>query len=300
MNKRKFNQFQGTGVALVTPFDKKGNIDFVSFEKLIEHVVGNKVSFVLLSGTTGESPVISSEEKKQLKEVLVRTVRKRVPVMLGMGGNNTSELVGSFEKMNFDGIDAVLSVCPYYNKPSQEGLFQHYSQVAEVSPVPVLLYNVPGRSVINIEPETTLRLADACPNIFGIKEATDNLDHVMKLIKQKPKDLLVTAGDDALAIPLISLGANGLISVMANAFPKEFSEMVNYALVSDFEKARKIHYRLHDLMQGLLSVGNPGGIKAVLDVMGIVPNHFRLPYVPVSKEKYKQISVLVEKYLTNP
>ncbi|MFH0896333.1 MAG: 4-hydroxy-tetrahydrodipicolinate synthase [Bacteroidota bacterium] len=299
MSKLKSHKFRGAGVALVTPFDKKGSIDFLSMEKLIEHVIKNKIDFVLLSGTTGESPVITSEEKKELKEFLVKTVKKRVPILLGMGGNNTAELLSSFKKMNFDGIDGVLSVCPYYNKPSQEGLFQHYKAVSEVSPAPVILYNVPGRSVINIEPETTLRLADACPNIIGIKEATDNLDHVMKLIKQKPDGFLVTAGDDALALPLISIGADGLISVMSNAFPKEFSEMVNLALNNDFDKARKIHYKLHYLMQGLLSVGNPGGIKAILDILQIVPNRFRLPYVPISKEKYKELSVLVEKYLTN-
>ncbi len=282
-------KFIGTGVAITTPFKANNEIDINSLYKQIDHVIGGGINYIVLFGTTGESPTISYKEKQEVATKVADYVAARVPLVIGFGGNNTIELVNEISNFDFKGFDAILSVSPYYNKPNQDGLYAHYSEVCKVSPLPIILYNVPGRTVINIAPATTIRLTKEFKNIIAIKEATDNLDHVMELISQKPKDLLVIAGDDALAIPFISLGAVGAISVISNAFPKEFSDMVQYALKNDYEKARCEHYKLLPLMHTLLQSGNPAGIKVAVNTLGLCEYKFRLPVFGVNDVLFEKI-----------
>lgn len=279
-------KFSGAGVALATPFLNNEEIDFDSLAHQTEHVINGGIDYIVLFGTTGESSTISYEEKQLAVKEVARIINSRVPLVVGFGGNNTRELIAGISAFNFTGVDAILSVCPYYNKPNQDGIYGHFKAVCNASPVPVILYNVPGRTVINMEPETTIKISGDCPNVTGIKEATDNIDQVMDIISRKPEKLLVIAGDDALALPFMALGADGAISVIANAFPEEFSSMIHYAASGDFGKARELHYKLLPLMQILLRSGNPAGIKAVLSNLGLCENHFRLPVHPVNKNLY--------------
>ncbi len=287
------NKFIGTGVAIVTPFTQEKNIDFPALEKLIEYLISNNVDYLVVLGTTGESVTLSKEEKKDILCFVTEKVNKRVPVVAGFGCNNTSDLVKQIDGQDFTNIDAVLSVAPYYNKPTQEGLYQHYKAVAEASPAPVFLYNVPGRTGSNILPETTLRLAEI-DNIIAVKEASGSIAQITKIIKNKPDDFLVISGDDAMTIPLIAMGGSGVISVAANAIPKEFSEMVQAALKYDLNKATGIHYKLMDLMAALFAEGNPGGIKAALSAINKIENVLRLPLVPVSDKTYSLIEKLMK------
>ncbi len=289
MQNQKQHKFSGVGVAIATPFLSNGLMDYESLAKQTEHVIRGGIDYIVLFGTTGESPTILFEEKKETVKQVLSMTKGRVPLVLGFGGNDTMELVKQIKAFDFLGIDAILSVCPYYNKPNQDGIFHHYKAICEVSPVPVILYNVPGRTVINMEADTTIRIAKECHNVIAIKEATDNLDQVMDLIERKPEHLLVIAGDDALALPFMSLGADGAISVIANAFPEEFSGIVHAAAKGDFSLARKNHYYLLPLMKILLKSGNPSGIKAVLSCMGLCGNHFRLPVFQVNETLYKAI-----------
>jgi 4-hydroxy-tetrahydrodipicolinate synthase len=286
------NKFKGTGVAIVTPFHKDGNIDFASLEKLIEHQINGKINYIVALGTTGESATLNKNEKNAVTRFIVEAVNKRVPIILGMGGNNTQEIINSMKSADFEGIDAVLSVSPYYNKPPQKGIFLHYKTIASVCPLPMIIYNVPGRTGSNITAETTLKIANETENIIGIKEASGNLDQCMKIIKNRPKGFLVISGDDNLTLPMIALGADGVISVVANAFPAEFSEMVSLCLAGHFKKALEIHYKFTDIINALFAEGSPGGIKALLDQKGLCKNHFRLPVVGVSKTHYNSISQL--------
>jgi 4-hydroxy-tetrahydrodipicolinate synthase len=288
-----FNKFIGTGVAVVTPFKKSGAIDFDAFKNILNYVISGHVEFIVVLGTTGEASTLSKHEKKALIEFSVETINKRVALVVGIGGNSTSEVVLNIHGTPFKGIDAVLSVCPYYNKPQQEGIFQHFKIIAESSPVPVILYTVPGRTSSNISASTTLKLATEVPNIIGIKEASGNLDQIYQVLKNKPENFLVLSGDDGLTLPLIAAGANGVISVVANAFPKEFSEMVRWGIKGDFVEARKIHYLLLDFINSLFLDGSPSGIKAALEIMGLCQNLVRLPLVPVNKEVHSQISSLI-------
>lgn len=290
------NKFKGTGVAIVTPFHKDGSINFASLEKLIEHQINGKINYIVALGTTGESATLNKDEKNAVTRFIVDTVDKRVPIVLGIGGNNTQEVINNINSTDFEGIDAILSVSPYYNKPSQKGIFLHYKTIASVSPLPIILYNVPGRTGSNITAETTLKLANEIKNIIGIKEASGNLDQCMKIIKNRPKGFLVISGDDNLTLPMIALGANGVISVVANAFPAEFSEMVNLCLSGHFKKAQELHYKHTDIVNALFAEGSPGGIKALLDQMGLCNNYFRLPIVGVSKTHYNTIAQLVSNY----
>lgn len=292
-------KYQGTGVALVTPFQQNKEIDFHALERLINHVVNGGVEYLVVQGTTGESVTVSKEEKREILNCVIQTNASRRLVVYGFGSNNTRELVKDIEKFNFEGVEAILSVCPYYNKPSQEGIFEHFKAVSNASPVPVIIYNVPGRTVVNINPETTIRLAEECPNIIGIKEATDNIDQVMKLVRRKPANFAAVGGDDALALPLISCGLTGVISVLSNAFPAEFSEMVRQTLAGNMVKARNLHYGLIDIMETLLTMNNPAGIKAVLNILGIIDNNLRLPLMPVSKEQYQKLEPLVKNFINN-
>ena len=284
------NKFKGTGVAIVTPFNKNNEIDYVSLQKLVEHVIDGGVNYIVLFGTTGEAPTIIIQEKQEAVKKVAGFINKRVPLVLGFGGNFTENLIKDIKSFDFSGVDAILSVCPYYNKPNQDGIYSHFAAIANATTIPIILYNVPGRTIVNIEPNTTIKLANTFKNIIGIKEATDNLDHVMGLINNKPEDFIVVAGDDALALPFMSLGADGAISVIANAMPSYFSSIINEVAKGDYDKARDNHYKLLPLMHALLKTGNPSGIKAVLNEMKLCENIFRLPVHPANKE---QIELLV-------
>lgn len=287
--------FSGTGVAIVTPFRKDGSIDFKSLEKLIEHLIKGKVEYIVALGTTGESATLNKEEKVAVAGHILDVVEGRIPVVVGIGGNNTAEVIHCLEHYEMDRMAGILSVSPYYNKPTQEGIFQHYKAISNASSLPIILYNVPGRTNSNISAETTLRLANECDNIVAIKEASGNFAQIMRIIKYKPKDFQVISGDDLITLPLIAAGADGVISVVANAYPKDFSEMVRLALKGSIADARKLHYKLTDITDLLFADGNPGGVKAALEIMGICTNNLRLPLVPVNKRIYTMIQEEVKK-----
>jgi 4-hydroxy-tetrahydrodipicolinate synthase len=287
------NRFKGTGVALVTPFHKQGTIDFNSLEKLVEHTITNGVNYLVVMGTTGESATLSKEEKNAVLQFVVETANKRLPIVLGVGGNNTQEVINKLRTNPLDGVDAILSVVPYYNKPQQKGLYLHFKSIAAASPLPVILYNVPGRTSINLKAETTVTLASEFSNIIGIKEASGNLEQIMEILRQRPKDFLVISGDDLLTLSLLALGADGVISVTANAFPKEFTELVQFGLKGDVKKAREIHFRLFEIITTLFADGSPAGIKAALEIMGFISNNLRLPLVKVEKNIYNQLNTLI-------
>lgn len=287
-------QFRGTGIALVTPFNEDGSIDFESLEKVIEHDIKGGVEYLVSLGTTGESATLNKEEKLEVLRFTAKVVNKRVPLVAGFGGNDTRELVEAIKSFDFEGYDALLSASPYYNKPTQEGIYQHYKAVAEASPVPVILYNVPGRTSSNITAETTLRLARDFKNVIAVKEASGNFDQVMQIIKHRPEGFLVISGDDLITLPLIAAGADGVISVIGNAIPGDFSEMVRLALKSDFAAARKLHYKLTDLTNLLFAEGNPGGVKAVLQLLGIGTDQVRLPLWRISKELTNKLKAELE------
>ncbi len=276
--------FTGTGVALITPFRRgQETVDFTKLEGLIENIIASGVDYIVALGTTSESATMTESERAAVQEFIVETVNNRVPIMLGMGGNNTLSLTDSLARTNFEGISAILSVAPYYNKPNQRGLIAHFRSVAEASPVPVVIYNVPGRTGVNISAETTLTLAKECPNIIGIKEASGNIQQAMEILRNRPDGFRVISGDDAITCPLIAMGADGVISVIANAMPKETSDMVRFALKGDMKKALPLHYRLLPLMNAIFEEGNPTGIKALLEVQGMIYNVLRLPLVKASK-----------------
>ena len=287
--------FTGTGVAIITPFRNDCSIDFKSLEKLVEHVISGGVDYIVVLGTTGESVTLSKDEKKAVVNFMTDTVDKRIPVVVGVGGNNTQEVLSTISTTDFDNVDAILSVSPYYNKPSQAGIFLHFKAIATASPVPVIIYNVPGRTGSNITADTTLKLANECKNIVATKEASGNFAQIMQIIKQKPKNFQVISGDDALTLPMVALGASGVISVVANAFPKEFSAMVNHALKGETAKAALLHYKLLDLIDALFEEGSPSGIKAVLEILKITRNNVRLPLAPVSEKHYAKLDGLVKK-----
>ena len=287
----------GTGVAIVTPFRKDGSVDFKSLEKLVNFLISKGVDYLVVLGTTGETPVLSKDEKQAIVNQVIEVNNKRVPIIQGLGGNNTLEIIHALQTSNFEGVSALLNVTPYYNKPGQEGLYQHYKAIAQVSPLPVILYNVPGRTGTNLAAETTLRLAkDFGQQFIGIKEASGNVPQIMNIIKDKPQAFQLISGDDALTFPLISLGGTGVSSVVANAFPGEFSTMVRLMLDGKISEARKIHYKLLPIIDLVFAEGSPTGVKAFLDVMGIVPNYLRLPLIPASKDLYKKIELAVKNF----
>jgi len=275
--------FRGLGVALVTPFRSNGQIDYAGLEKLIEHQISGGVDYVVSMGTTGESVTLTSAEKKELLAQTIGFVRNRVPVVLGVGGNNTVEVVDMLASFDMDGVDAILSVSPYYNKPTQEGIYQHYKAIAQMALRPIILYNVPGRTGSNMAPETTLRLARDFNNIIAIKEASANLDQMGRILKHKPKDFMLISGDDALTLPIIAMGGGGVISVVGNALPQEFSTLVHAALKGDLDTARREHLRLIEVIDLLFVEGNPGGIKEALKILGICGDTLRLPLVNVGE-----------------
>ena len=280
------------GVALITPFKADESVDFEALGRLLDYQLQNDVDFIVALGTSGETPTLSSEEKQEVLDFVINRVNGKVPIVMGLGGNNTSSLVKELKTRDFTGIDAILSVVPYYNKPSQEGIFQHYSALAEASPVPIIAYNVPGRTGVNMTAETTLRLAHKFKNIIAVKEASGNIVQINDIIKNKPEGFNVLSGDDGITYPLMTMGAVGVISVIGNAFPKEFSRMVRLALHGDYESARTIHQRFTELFDLLFVDGNPAGVKCMLSLMGFVENKLRLPLVPTritTIEKMKQV-----------
>ncbi len=289
------DKFTGTGVAIITPFTSDLKIDFKALETHIEHLLSNGINYLVVLGTTGESVTQTDYEKNELIRFVIDKVNDRVPIVLGMGGNNTQAIIEKIGKTDFNKIDAILSVAPYYNKPSQEGLYQHFKAISDASPVPVILYNVPGRTGSNINAETTLRLAHEFENIIAIKEASGNFSQAMNILKAKPKDFMLISGEDALTLPLMSVGFSGVISVVANALPKEFSTMVQLALNNNYQEAEKIHYKVLEFIDTLFIEGNPAGIKAALEILGLIKNKLRLPLVPVTDKTYIKLKELLNK-----
>jgi len=283
------NQISGTGVALITPFNSQKDVDYAALGTHVNFVINNGVDFLVALGTTAETATLSDKEKHEVVKTIKSANAGRLPLILGMGGNNTHQLVDTINKTDFDGIDGILSVTPYYSKPTQSGLYQHFKALAEVSPVPIILYNVPSRTGTNLSAETTLRLARDFENIIAIKEASGDFVQIMDLIKHKPDEFIVLSGDDATTFPLISLGGDGVISVIANGLPQEFSTMVNEALHGNYDKARELHYGFTDILKDVFIEGNPSGIKALVNMQDIIENQLRLPLLPVSDKTYERL-----------
>ncbi|MCK5822102.1 MAG: 4-hydroxy-tetrahydrodipicolinate synthase [Bacteroidales bacterium] len=284
---------RGTGVALVTPFYHDLSIDFESLARLINHVINGSADYLVVMGTTGESVVLSEIEKDLVLKEVIKVSKNRIPIVLGIGGNNTKLVTDSIKQQDFAGVSALLSVSPYYNKPNQSGLYAHFSEVAKASPIPIILYNVPGRTGTYIEAETTLSLAKEFDNIVAIKEASGQFDGIMEIIRKKEDSFMVISGDDGLTLPLLSIGVEGVISVIANSMPYEMSEIVRKALNNQYDVAREIHYKLLPLISLIFREGNPAGLKAALHFQGICENQIRLPLTPVSKQLYADISLFL-------
>lgn len=287
------NIFKGLGIALITPFTADGQVDYDSLKRIINYQIDNGADFFCILATTGETPCLTKAEKQQIKQTIVDTVAGRTPILMGCGGNNTAAVIEEIKTSDWSGIDGLLSVCPYYNKPSQEGLYQHFKAIAAATTLPVVLYNVPGRTGINLKAETTVRLATDCANIVAIKEASGSLEQIDDIIKNKPADFDVISGDDALTFPMIACGAVGVISVIGNALPKEFSRMIRLEFNGEYEPARKIHHKFTELYKLLFVDGNPAGVKALLSEMGMIENVLRLPLVPTRIQTlHKMVEIL--------
>ena len=288
------NIFKGLGIALITPFVEDGSVDYKSLIRLVEYQLDNGADFFCILATTGETPTLTQDEKQKIKDLVVDLVGGRVPILVGCGGNNTAAVINELQTGDFRGIDGILSVCPYYNKPSQEGLYQHFKAIAGATKLPVVLYNVPGRTGVNMQAATTVRLARDCENIIAIKEASGNLEQVDEIIKNKPADFDVISGDDALTFPMVSCGAVGVISVIGNALPKEFSRMIRLQMRGEYDPARTIHHRFTDLFSLLFVDGNPAGVKAMLSEMGFIQNVLRLPLVPMRINNMQRMSEILK------
>lgn len=280
---------KGMGVALITPFKEDESVDYEALGKLVDYQLQNGTDYLVVLGTTAETPTLTEEEKKEIIHLVVTKVRGRLPIVLGVGGNCTRAIVEKLKQDDFEGVDAILSVVPYYNKPSQEGIYQHYKAISEATSLPVILYNVPGRTGINMTAETTLRIARECKNVVAVKEASGNITQMDEIIKNKPANFNVISGDDGIAFPLITLGAIGVISVIGNAFPREFSRMVRLALAGDYDSARTIHHSFTELFNLLFVDGNPAGAKSMLNAMGFIENKLRLPLVPTRITTFEKI-----------
>ncbi|MCD7851596.1 MAG: 4-hydroxy-tetrahydrodipicolinate synthase [Parabacteroides sp.] len=280
---------KGMGVALITPFKEDESVDYEALGRLVDYQLQNGTDYLVVLGTTAETPTLTEEEKKNIIDLVVTKVNGRIPIVLGLGGNCTRSIVEKLKKDNFDGIDAILSVVPYYNKPSQEGIYQHYKAIAEATTLPIVLYNVPGRTGVNMTAETTLRIAREFKNVIAVKEASGNITQMDDIIKNKPANFSVISGDDGITFPLITLGAVGVISVIGNAFPREFSRMVRLALAGDYNSARTIHHSFTELFSLLFVDGNPAGAKSLLNAMGFIENKLRLPLVPTRITTFEKI-----------
>ncbi|MGM0529745.1 MAG: 4-hydroxy-tetrahydrodipicolinate synthase [Bacteroidota bacterium] len=287
-------KFVGTGVAVTTPFTADHSIDHGALKKHIHFLRENYIDFLVILGTTGESVTLADEEKKAVVDTVKEANKGGLPFVLGIGGNHTAAILEKIEKTDFQGIDGILSVTPYYNKPTQKGLYQHFKAIAEKSPVPVILYNVPGRTGKNIAPETIVQLAKDFDNIVAVKEASGSFTQAMHIIQNKPEDFTVVSGEDGITLPLMAIGIEGVISVVGNAFPKEWATMINYALKNDFQSAREIHYKMLPIIEKLFAEGNPAGIKCALNIKGLIENHLRLPLVPASEELKKEMTTLID------
>ena len=284
----KNNPFVGTGVALITPFNEDFTVDYKSLANIVEYSLQNGADFLVALGTTSEAPTLTVEEKNKVVDTIIDTANHRCPILLGLGGNNTQSVIENIKNQSFDGVDGVLSVVPYYNKPNQNGMFAHFKAVADASPVPVVLYNVPGRTGVNMQAATTIALSDH-NNIVAIKEASGNIQQIMEILRDKPSDFTVLSGDDAITQPLMSLGATGVISVAANAYPKQFCQMVHKMLDNAYSEALSIHYRLLKMNGLLFADGHPAGVKALMSHIGLCKNVLRLPLVPVSDTVLEKI-----------
>jgi len=288
------NKFTGTGIAIVTPFNEDGSIDWKSFDSLIEFWIKGKVEYLVVLGTTGESATIHGDEKQQVFSFVQQKANGRLPLVAGIGGNDTNEVISSFKKFDLKGYDAILSVSPYYNKPNQEGIYQHYKTLNAATPLPIIMYNVPGRTGQSVSADTQLRIARDCKNIFATKEASGNFDLINQLLKNKPEDFMVISGDDPITLQMIAAGAEGLISVVANAYPFEYSEMVRLALKGDLKAASVLHNKYLDIISSMFAEGSPSGVKAYLHEMGLCQNTFRIPVWKVSEKHLQHIKGLMQ------
>ena len=288
------NRIKGTGVAIVTPFNDDKTVDYNALENLVEYLIANGIDFLVVLGTTGESATLTQDERNKVLDFVLKVNNGRLPIVAGFGGNNTQAVINSLkERKDFSGIDAILSVAPYYNKPSQRGLMEHFTAIADASPRPLVIYNVPGRTVVNINAETTLALAEH-ENIVAVKEASGRMGQIMEIVANKPDDFVVLSGDDAITLPLISIGVEGVISVVAMAYPDKMSEMVRLARNGRLDEARNLHYEILPMTNAIFEDGNPAGIKAALSIKGIIKNNLRLPLVPVNDQTYKKIESLLK------
>ena len=288
------NIFRGLGIALITPFKKDGSVDYKTLKSLVDYQIGNGADFIVILATTGETPCLEKEEKDEITKTVIDVVKGRVPILKYCGGNNTAAVVREIKESDWSGIDGILSICPYYNKPSQEGLYEHFKAIANVSKLPIVLYNVPGRTGVNKTAETTIRIANSFSNVVAIKEASGSLEQVDEIIKYKPDNFEVLSGDDALTFPMIVSGAVGVISVIGNALPKEFSRMIRLELNGEFEAARAIHHKFTELYKLLFVDGNPAGCKALLNDMGMIENILRLPLVPTRIETKQKMNDILK------
>lgn len=287
-------KFTGTGIAIVTPFHTDGKIDWTAFSKLIEFWIKGKVEYLVVLGTTGESATVHGKEKQEVFSFVKKEVASRLPLVAGIGGNDTNEVLKGFKEFDLSGYDAILSVSPYYNKPNQEGIFQHYKALDAATPLPIIMYNVPGRTGQSVTADTQLRIARECKNIFATKEASGNFDLINQIIKSKPDEFMVISGDDPITLHMIAAGAEGLISVVANAYPGEYSEMVRLCLEGKFAEAQKLHYKYIDIIASMFTEGSPSGVKAYLSEMGLCQNTFRLPVWKVSEKHHTKIKELMK------
>jgi 4-hydroxy-tetrahydrodipicolinate synthase len=285
----------GMGVALITPFKTDDSVDYEALIRMVDYLIENGTDYIVALGTTAETPCLFDEEKKEITRTIVERVNRRIPVILGIGGNCTRKILSQFEHTDFEGISAILSVVPYYNKPSQEGIYQHYKTITEAAPLPIVIYNVPGRTGTNMTAETTLRIAHDFSNVIAVKEASGNITQIGNIIKNKPSGFQVISGDDGLTFPIMALGGVGVISVIGNVFPKDFSRMVHFALESDFQSARTIHANFAEIFELLFVDGSPAGVKCMLNLTGLIENKLRLPLVPVRNVTFERISGALRK-----
>lgn len=286
------DKFTGTGVALVTPFTDDLKVDHEALKKIVNYNIENGIEYLVISGTTGESVTITSEEKKAIIETVHLTNNGRLPMVLGIGGNNTAEVINEIKSTDLSIFDAILSVSPYYSKPTQEGIYQHFKAVSEVSPIPIILYNVPGRTSSNMLPETTVRIANDCLNVIAVKEASNNVGQYLRLLKIKPENFKVISGDDDLALAAVLAGGSGVISVIGQAYPKQFSNMIRLGLDGKAKESYDLHYKLMDVTSAIFQENNPAGIKGLLNVLGFCQDNVRLPLVPATKELKEKFKVL--------
>ena len=288
-------RYNGTGVAIITPFNIDNSVDYPALERVVEHCIKGKVNYIVVLGTTGESVTLSKSEKLEVINTVIKATSKRVPIVVGIGGNNTADVVEGLKTVNLTGIDGILSVVPYYNKPNQKGIYEHYKAVALASSLPVIMYNVPGRTGVNMNAETTIALANDFKNLVAVKEASGNMQQIMELLRDKPAGFSIVSGDDALTYPMVTLGAVGVISVIANAFPLEFSTLVEETIGGNFPLGREIHFSMLELFGAIFAEGNPAGVKAAMHHLGLIKNHVRLPLTPVSEKLYQRIAELTDK-----